>query len=353
MNTQKHVLLGLSGGVDSAAAAFLLLEQNFKVTVLTFRTWKDGESQDDNLERAKKVAQVLEIDHIERDVVSDFYDDVVCPFVESWRLGETPNPCVLCNPAFKFRLMMEIAEEKGFDYIATGHYVRLIGEPPQQHLCRAIDRKRDQSYFLYRLPRAILNRTLFPLGQYTKEQVRTIASSFHKEVGQTPDSQDICFLETSNLRDFLSKQGVQDAPGYFLNTDGDIIGEHSGSWRFSEGQRRGLGIALGKRMTVLSKDSANNTVTLGDEKDAMIEGLELREVTSIDPLPDHFESHLQLRSQGMTHLAKINFDGVDKARVIFKDPIRLTSPGQSAVFYCDDRVLGGGIVDRMMRHRPN
>jgi tRNA-specific 2-thiouridylase len=336
------VLLGLSGGVDSAAAASLLLQDGYSVTALTLRTVGDGDYV-----RAAEVARSLSIEHIEIDAVEDFYRVVISPFVESWRAGDTPNPCVLCNQHFKFHKLMEVANRLGCDYIATGHYARLIGEPSHRYLLRAKERRRDQSYFLYRLSRSILDRTLLPLGEYTKDQVRRIASSFDVVTGQTSDSQDICFLGATKLRKFLSEQGLEDVPGVFVDTSGVVLGEHLGSWRYSEGQRRGLGVSLGKRMTVLGKDSERNLVMLGDEKDAMITRIELRDVLLIDPLPSTFDASVQLRSQGRTFPAHIALVGRDAATVHFVAPVRLTSIGQSAVFYHEDRVLGGGIVRLM------
>lgn len=337
-----RVLLGMSGGVDSAAAAYLLKRAGYRVTALTLQTVSDGDGR-----YAADIAHALAIEHIEIDAVDDFHRDVMIPFVDSWRSGETPNPCVLCNRDFKFQRLAEIADRLGCDYIATGHYARLVGDLPHRYLLRAKERKRDQSYFLYRLPRSILDRTLLPLGNYTKDQVREIVSSFNVELGQKADSQDICFLGAMKLSRFLSEQGLEDLPGNFIDTRGTVLGEHRGSWHYSEGQRRGLGISLGERMTVLRKDSARNLVVLGDEKEAMMESLELRDVASIDQLPSAFDASVQLRSQGKTFPAHIVLEGDTSASVHFESPVRLTSIGQSVVFYLEDRVLGGGIVRRM------
>jgi tRNA-specific 2-thiouridylase len=337
-----RVLLGMSGGVDSAAAALLLMRAGYRVTALTLQTVSNGDGR-----RAADVARALAIEHIKIDAVDDFHRDVIVPFVESWRSGETPNPCVLCNRDFKFRRLAEAADRLGCDYIATGHYARLVGELPYRYLLRAKDRKRDQSYFLYRLPRAILDRTLLPLGNYTKDQVREIVSSFDVDLGQKADSQDICFLGAMKLSQFLSEQGLEDIPGDFVDTRGAVLGEHRGSWHYSEGQRRGLGISLGERMTVLHKDSANNIVVLGDEEEAMIDSLELRDVASIDQLPSTFDASVQLRSQGQPFPAHVVLEVDGSASVRFESPVRLTSIGQSVVFYLENRVLGGGIVRRM------
>ncbi len=334
-----RVLLGMSGGVDSAAAAYLLLRAGYRVTSLTLRTLRDGDG-----DRAADVARSLGLKHIEIDAVDDFRRDVIDPFVDSWRSGETPNPCVLCNRVFKFQRLADVADRLGCEYIATGHYARLSGERPRRYLMRAKERKRDQSYFLYRLPRTILDRALLPLGSYTKDQVRAIASSFNRDVIQRADSQDICFLRDSKLSDFLSEQGLKDIPGDFVDVKGAVLGKHRGYWRYSEGQRRGLGIALGKRMTVLRKDSENNLVVLGDEDDAMIGRLELHDVVSIDRLPPTFDASVQMRSQGKAFPAHVVLEGDDSASVYFYSPVRLTSIGQSVVFYLEDRVLGGGIV---------
>lgn len=337
-----HVLLGMSGGVDSAAAASLLLRAGYRVTGLTFRTMSEGDYK-----RAADVARTLSIEHLEVNAVDDFHRAVITPFVDAWRAGETPNPCVLCNHVFKFQRLLEAADRLGCDYIATGHYARLVGEWSRRDLLRAKERKRDQSYFLYRLPRTILDRTLFPLGDYTKEQARAIVSAIDAEMARVTDSQDICFLGETKLGHFLSAQGLEDIPGDFVDTHGAVLGKHRGSWHYSEGQRRGLGIALGRRVTVLRKDGNKNHVVLGDEEDAVMASLELRDVTSIDRLPSTFDASVQLRSQGKAFPAHVVRAGDASATVRFESPVRLTSIGQSVVFYCGDRVLGGGIVCRM------
>ncbi|HZK28783.1 MAG TPA: tRNA 2-thiouridine(34) synthase MnmA [Clostridia bacterium] len=345
---QKNVLIGLSGGVDSAAAAALLLERGYAVTAVTLWTWQNSDSNDPRLERASNSANVLGLRHIILDVRQTFYDDVICPFVGAWKLGKTPNPCVMCNATLKFHKLRELADELGCHYLATGHYARLTGDAPGRFLRRASYRRHDQSYFLYRLRQPLLDRLLLPLGEKNKQDARAIASKVQDSVAGTKDSQDICFLESGDLREYLKNQGFSEEPGPFLDLSGQVIGQHQGSWLFTVGQRRRLGQSFGRRMTVLSIDHERNSVVLGGEEDAFISEITLGDVVAYQDLPLAFNAGVQLRSQGSTLPASVTM-ATDKRQAVvkFKMPVRLSSPGQSVVFYEDDRVLGGGIVEKM------
>ncbi|NLA82054.1 MAG: tRNA 2-thiouridine(34) synthase MnmA [Clostridiaceae bacterium] len=348
----KKVLLGLSGGVDSTASASLLKEQGYEVTAVSLWTWQEEEDPE-RLERASQSAALLGLPHLILDVRDDFYQNVVGPFVAAWGQGLTPNPCVFCNPNFKFDKMAKLADELGCHYIATGHYARVGRHESDYWLYRASHRRQDQSYFLYRLPADLLERILFPLGGKSKDQARQIASRFGDPVAQARDSQDICFLAKGQLKPFLKKQGLKQEEGPFLNPQGQVVGHHSGAWQFTVGQRRHLGQALGQRMTVLAIDGHKNTVTLGDEDQAMMEAMTLTDCFWPHPPPTSLELELQLRSQGIPHPASVIVtDQGREAGVRFKQAVRFSSPGQSAVFYQGDRILGGGLVAEMTPVSP-
>lgn len=344
----RRVLLGLSGGVDSTASASLLKAEGFEVTAVTLRTWQEDEDES-RLEGAARSARLLGLPHLILDVRQAFLEEVVEPFVQGWRQGLTPNPCVFCNPDFKFQKMIHLADELGCHYIASGHYARVGWEDSGRWLYRASHRRQDQSYFLYRLPSWLLERLRFPLGGMSKEEARQIAGQGGDPVASARDSQDICFIPKGRLKDFLINQGLETKEGAFIDRQGQVIGRHSGAWQFTLGQRRHLGQAWGRRMTVLAIDANRNTVMVGDEAEAMMTEMSLVNCLLTNPLPSSMEVQVQLRSQGIPHPACLTFDPDQaEARVRFPEPVRMSSPGQSAVFYQGDRVLGGGLLDEMV-----
>ncbi|NLA96037.1 MAG: tRNA 2-thiouridine(34) synthase MnmA [Clostridiaceae bacterium] len=343
------VLLGLSGGVDSMASAVLLQAEGYHVTAVTLRTWQEDHADASRIERAQRSSRLLEIPHRVLDVRQAFYDEVVVPFVEAWKGGLTPNPCVMCNAGFKFAVLSDLADQLGIQYLATGHYARVVEKDQIHWLHRALYRRYDQSYFLYRLEPSLLRRLLFPVGNLSKEEVRRLAQQFHDPVSVTRDSQDICFIAKNQLKAFLGRRGLEEKRGFFIDPAGEVIGEHKGSWQYTPGQRRRLGQSFGRRMTVLATDHLHNTVTLGEESSALMKEALLTDLVLAGPLPGTFRAGVQLRSQGTpcdaTVLAGPKYG---EARICFAVPVRITSPGQSAVFYDGDRVLGGGVVVDMI-----
>ncbi|NLB50945.1 MAG: tRNA 2-thiouridine(34) synthase MnmA [Clostridiaceae bacterium] len=344
----SRVLLGLSGGVDSMASAILLEAQGYDVTAVTLWTWQEDMQDQSRLERARNSARRLGIPHRILDVRQAFYDRVITPFVDDWKQGLTPNPCVMCNPEFKFRTMKDLADELDCQYLATGHYARLSRTDAGSRLMRAAHHYQDQSYFLYRLPAALLDRLLFPVGTRSKDQVRQLAGQYGDPVADVRDSQDLCFIGKNQLKDFLFRQGVESGPGSFVDVSDQVIGQHSGSWQFTIGQRRHLGQSFGRRMTVLAIDHQRNRVTLGEEEEAFTQRMWLTDLVFPADPPDTMSCLVQLRSQGkpLEVSVTINRDRAE-ATLEFQEPARITSPGQSAVFYDGDLVLGGGIVSRV------
>ncbi len=361
---KKKVMLGLSGGVDSAVSAVLLLEQGFEVIGLSLVfSCRSEKARDDMINDAKSLASHLNIEHIVYDARAEFSSKVIAPFVSAWRYGKTPNPCVLCNPVMKFPGIVAQADKYNCEFIATGHYAGIgdsegvkIPLPERRQnqevtLLRARDIRKDQSYFLYALPQKTLARVLFPLADLTKSQVRTIAAECGIKLAKKADSQEICFLPEDDRIEFLKKQNAIGEAGPYLDTKGNVIGEHAGIGRYTVGQRKKLGQSFGKRMTVIKIDAANNAIILGDESECRTKALLVGDLICTAKLQNMFENQervsalVQLRSQGTAIPCTIQLcDTKDQAVVSFADEIRLTAPGQSAVFYQGDMVLGGSVV---------
>ena len=330
------------------ASAVLLQEKGYQVTAVTLWNWQEDQADRSRIERAERSSRILAIPHRVLDVRQAFYQEVVVPFVEAWKGGLTPNPCVLCNPGFKFAHMSDLADQLGIQYLATGHYARVVETDQGYWLYRALHRRHDQSYFLYRLEPSLLGRLLFPVGSLSKEEARRLAQRFHDPVSEARDSQDICFIAKNQLRAFLGRWGLEENPGFFIDPAGEVIGEHKGSWQYTPGQRRHLGQSFGRRMTVLATDHCHNTVTLGEESAALMKEALLTGLVLAGPQPGTFRAGVQLRSQGTPHDATVlTGPKHGEARIRFAEPVRITSPGQSAVFYDGDRVLGGGVVADM------
>jgi tRNA-specific 2-thiouridylase len=334
--TPKRVLLGLSGGVDSAAAAVKLVRAGWDVVSAT--VWTIGTVD----EQAARSADALGLEHHVIDRREAFRTEVIEPFVAAWERGMTPNPCIACNPAIKFAALIELADRLGCEGVATGHYAKTKAG----RLFRGSDRRRDQSYFLYRLPEATLQRLVLPLGDDTKEATRALVAAVDHPAAAKKDSQDICFLTGETLEAFLQSEGLPDRPGPFLDRAGRRLGTHRGYWRFTVGQRK-LGQGFGRPMIVRAIRPGENAVILTDADDADITTLDVDDLVLHDPR-DAMHADVQMRSQGRPLPATIEI-APDRthARVTFDRPVRLTSPGQSAVFYEGAHVLGGGIVTDM------
>ena len=359
----KKVLLGLSGGVDSAVSALLLQDQGFKVLGLTLVFSCRSEDRKKMIDDAKALATDLGIEHFVYEAPVEFSEKIMTPFVDAWRRGETPNPCVLCNPVMKFPSLIKLADQHGCDYIATGHYAAIGDEEgniiplhkrrrdQQVTLLRGSDSKKDQSYFLYALPQEILSRVLFPLAELNKVEVRALAADRAIKLAGKSDSQEICFIPDDDRIGFLSQQGALGDPGPYLDTEGNPIGQHAGLGRYTVGQRKKLGQSFGKRMTVLKIDAGRNAIVLGDETECRTSSLLLTDLSMTDQLEKMFASQdqlpllVQLRSQGQPIPCTIELiDDGSRAVIRFVDPQRLTAPGQAAVFYQGKMVVGGGQV---------
>ena len=339
-----RILVAISGGVDSSVAALILKSKGFHVIGVTLKIWEAFPSRD-----AKAVADSLDIPHHVFDVTVPFRSEIVEYFASEYFQGRTPNPCVLCNAKIKFRYLLALRAELGAEYVATGHYARISFDPAKSRflLRKGRDATKDQSYVLHRLTQHDLSSTLFPLGNLTKEQVREAASKAGIPVAGKSDSQEICFLAGTDYRDFLSRYENQVLePGPILDTTGGLIGKHKGLPFYTVGQRKGLGIPGGKRLYVTKIDVSRNAIIVGEEEDLLSEGLEARDVNWIafsDP-PDRMRLDIKIRYNAKEAPGLVLPKSQNMAEVTFDMPQRAVTPGQSAVFYDNDVVVGGGII---------
>lgn len=346
-NIKKKVMVAMSGGVDSSVAAALLKEEGYEVFGVTMNHYK-GEN---DLEAAHQVAQKLKIHWSVVDYTKEFKKMVIDYFCREYLAGRTPNPCVVCNLKIKFGLLLEEAKSLGMNYFATGHYAinKFDQESKKFLLKRGADRSKDQSYFLYRLNQDILPYVLFPLGKLKKSQSRELAKKYGFSNYKKEESQEICFIRDNNYRKFLT-QNIQDTikPGKFIDKEGKILGEHQGIPFYTIGQRKGLGVSLNKPRYVIEINSHQNTITLGDDKDLYKDKLLVKDLNFIpsDKISHSIKVEVKIRYNSKKFSAIISSYGKDKVLINFDEPQRAITPGQSAVFYQGDIVIGGGIIEK-------
>ena len=351
----KRVLIGLSGGVDSSVAAYLLKQQGYEVTGVTLKMWSQklhkGKIEncplDKAIEDAKAVSDKLGIRHIVLDCQEDFTNYVVRNFADEYKYGRTPNPCIVCNKHIKFGFMLEYAEQNGYDYIATGHYAKIQNNDGTYKLLKSKYDSKDQTYVLYNLTQKQLGKILMPLGEYSKEQIREIAQ---REIGmyisEKKDSMEICFIPDSDHISFIKRfSDFEPCGGNFVDTDGNVIGKHSGIINFTIGQRKGLGMTFGKPMFVTKINSDTNTVVLGEKGSEYSDGLYTQGITFIDEKSIIYPINATCKTRYSAKPADCTVEQTENGcKVTFKQPQRAVTPGQSVVFYNGDEVLGGGII---------
>lgn len=331
----------MSGGVDSAVAALLLKNQGYDVTgaMLLLRENMESEIAD-----AQKIADTLGFELVTIPVYDNFKAVVKDYFADEYLNGRTPNPCVVCNKEIKFNELLKYADENSIDFIATGHYAKIekVGE---EFFLRKAPTNKDQTYFLYKLNQNILSRTLFPLAEYTKDEIRAIAEKNNLPVASKSDSQEVCFIPDNDYVSFIRNNYKNDIPeGKFVDTDGNVLGSHRGIIYYTIGQRKGLGIAFGKPMYVTKIDAENNCVTLGVEGSQMSDVLTITDINFINgDIKDEFTADVKIRCQAKPAKAVLTPDG-DRIHIRFFEKQRSVTPGQSAVIYDGDTVIGGGTI---------
>ena len=357
----KHtasVVLSLSGGVDSSVAAVFLLERGYSVQAVMLKLWAEESCPVGGLaanrcctpeavSRASDVAALLDIPFLLLDVSELFFDEVVEYFISEYAAARTPNPCVVCNRAVRFGFLLQWALDNGADYLATGHYARVVREAECYQLLRGLDRSKDQSYALHRLDQLQLSHTLLPLGTHLKSEVRSIAQDRHLPVAEQPDSQDVCFVADGDYRRFLAQRSpnlIQ--PGQVIDRLGRVLGQHNGLVNYTVGQRKGLGLASPDPMYVLALDPAGNRLIVGKREELLQKECTVTQMSYVCDVPDSpFRAMAQIRyrHQGVPATAVV-LDDNQHLRVVFDQPERAVTPGQYLVLYQGDTVVGGGVI---------
>ncbi len=338
-----QVALGLSGGVDSAVAAALLREAGYQPIGVYLRMHRMGQEE----EAARKAAEELGIPFYLKDMTALFEEKVMRPFAAYYKRGETPNPCILCNPAVKFRGLLEAADALGCQKIATGHYASVEPKGALHLIKRIQGQEKDQSYMLYGLSEACRSRLLLPLGtDRGKDAIRRIAAEKGLSAASKKDSLDICFLEEDRSHGAFIEEytGSPAAPGDIIDGAGKVLGRHEGIYHYTVGQRRGLGVSSDQRLYVTALDPACNTVTLGPREEAEQSTVYLRDVILHCPLPQE-GLRVKIRSRDQDAPARLELGEEGRGILTFETPKMAPAPGQSAVFYCRDLVIGGGIIE--------
>ena len=333
-------MVALSGGVDSSAAAYILRQQGFDVAGVTLKlhSFSDAAICD-----AKTICDILKIKHYVLDLQKDFTEKIIKSFCSFYLSAKTPNPCIICNELIKFGLMLEYALNSGYDYLATGHYAIIENGDNEYKLKLPKDLQKDQTYFLYRLNQTQLSKIKFPLGNYTKQEIRTVAQQAKLPVASKKDSQEICFIKTT-YKDFLQNT-VTDfnkkvLPGFIVDKYGNKLGKHKGLIYYTIGQRSGLGITTAEPVYVLKLDAATNTVVVGTKQDVFSRVAKIENIKFISTKhPKEFKATVKIRRQHKPAQALISND-----IVLFDEPQASITPGQSAVFYDGEYVLGGGFI---------
>lgn len=346
----RRVLLGMSGGVDSSVSAILLKEQGYDVIGMTLELYGGTCCNTDAVIGAKAICNSIGIPHFTYNLKEEFKCNVINNFIEEYSNQRTPNPCIECNRHMKFGAMYEKAQEMGCDYIATGHYAKMeySDNYGQFVLKKAKNLQKDQSYVLYSIPRNLLGKVLFPLGDFnSKEDVRNIAKQHSLEVASKPDSEDICFIPDGNYKKFLEDNSdIKPMIGNIVNRRGEILGKHNGLYNYTIGQRKGLGISYKAPLFVLGFNKAKNELIVGEEQELYRKEMKVDDVNLLlmDSIDKPIDVTVKIRYSSKPAEAIINQTEEGNIQVIFKDPQRGITPGQSAVFYTDDVVIGGGKI---------
>jgi tRNA-uridine 2-sulfurtransferase len=369
MPNARTIAVAMSGGVDSSTVAAMLRAEGHNVVGLTMQLWNqrrlaghEGMPESvqgrccslDDVYDARRVAETIGIPYYVVNHEDRFERDVIRPFVQEYLSGRTPIPCSLCNNHLKFDQLLTVAQQIGADAVATGHYARVEYDSERKRwlLRRPTDRSKDQTYFLFGLTQEQLSRTMFPLGEMTKPEVRELARKHGLALAEKPDSQEICFVPGGDYKNFLdaylAEQGelLPDTAGELVTTDGRVIGEHKGIHNFTVGQRKGLGVATGSPLYVLQIKGDARQVVVGEQENLFSRTLVVHRTNliSVDDLAEPTRVSVKIRHRHEPATATIEKSGADEIRVSFDEPQRAITPGQAAVFYDGDVVVGGGWI---------
>lgn len=352
MNEKKKVMVGISGGVDSAVAALLLKQQGFEVEGATFRLWDSPKPTD--LDDARSVCEALKIPHHVFDFREEFRTGVIDYFAKKYDEGKTPNPCVVCNRLIKFGAFLGKSRDMGCDFISTGHYAHVIYDEniKRFRVKKSKYGQKDQSYMLYSLSQEQLSAAILPLGDYDKPQIREIARQNGLPVGNKSDSQDICFIPDGDYAKFLMEYTRKDGePGNFVDECGKVLGTHKGIRYYTIGQRKGLGLSFARPMFVAKLDAEKNTVILAADDALMSTGLNANRVNWIDfdELREPIRVEAKIRYSAKTAGAIVIPQNNGSVEVVFDEPQRAITPGQSIAFYSGDFLAGGGIIVNQLK----
>jgi tRNA-uridine 2-sulfurtransferase len=351
---QEKVFVAMSGGVDSSVAALLLKENGYAVTGVTMCLGirEDGDHTRccglDAIDDAKHVCDQLQISHFVFDFAKEMEERVINKFTAEYQRGRTPNPCIDCNRYLKFGTLLDRARGIGFDYLATGHYARIEKRGEAWHLLRPKDKIKDQTYFLYPIKVEDLSSILFPLGCLNKEEVRSLAKKKKLHVAQKAESQDICFVTQGDYRQFFLERNLSSPAGDIVDIDGNILGRHRGIIFYTIGQRGGLGISAKTPLYVVEIDARKNLVIVGEKKALQAKELIAGDINLLTgELPIEVEAKIRYRKKPAS--CEISREGKN-LKIIFKDNQESITPGQAVVFYAGDEVLGGGVIEEIIRN---
>lgn len=351
---KKRVLLGMSGGTDSSVAAILLIEQGYEVIGLTFRLWSESDNNTNNqlptyIDDAINLAERLSIEHHVLDLKDYFYDTIIKYFKEEYLAGRTPNPCAKCNVILKWRLLNEAAIEHGCNHIATGHYANIETHLGRNYISKGIDPEKEQSFFLWGLNQEILKKAIFPLGNLTKTRVKEIAveRGFEK-VATKKESIGVCFINGGDYKPFLAdlllKEDKLPGEGSFIDVQQNILGKHTGYPFYTVGQRRGLGLSPNEPWYVTHINAVNNTITLGKRNDLYQNEMHVVNYYFHDLSDVSGELIVRIRYRKQSAIAILKIVDEKNLVVYFNDKEWSIAPGQTAAFYIDDRLIGGGFI---------